>query len=330
MPPIGRLGAKAGIAGAAARRARALLAAALDLSAAEIFAHPERRLNSAQQAAPLGDAGADAGARAAEPDRRTARVLGSRIPTVRRHARPAPGKRDDRRGRAGPLAGARPALPFSRSRHRHRLSVAGAPVRVPGGERYRDRHRAGRRRDGARQCRAARHRRAGAFCRRKLGCGADRPVRRGDRQSPLHRASRDCRRCRPRCAIRSDPGARRRRRRAGRVSRDRRRTAAAATAGRPLRRRDRPRAGTAVGGNSRAARSARRGGRVPISPASSALSSPAGNVRRRTGAANSRYADAVRHRRSPCARADARPHSGLDQHGNGGGSRCASDLSDWG
>ena len=110
-------------------RGRDRRAAAACPGAARGGARPVRGRNlcvSGTQAEPCaagshrGDAGPDAGARAAEPDSRTARVLGSRIPAVRRYARSAPRNRNGRRFRSGPLAGTRPALPLPRSRHRQR------------------------------------------------------------------------------------------------------------------------------------------------------------------------------------------------------------------
>ena len=306
------------------RRARALLAAALDLSATEIFAYPERLLTPTQQARV-----------SAMLDRMLAREPLSRIIGRREFwglefllsadtLDPRPESETIVEAVLTRLAGARPALPFSRSRHRHRLSAAGAAVRVPGGERHRDRYRAGRRQDGARQCRAARHRRAGAVCRRKLGRGADRPVRRGGRKPSLYRARRDRRAAARGAAIRSDPGARRRRRRAGRVSRDRRRTAAIIAAGRPLRHRDRPGTGIRRGGQFSGSTVCTWTGSPPISPASSALSSPADNAVPRS------CGQFRRESRAPLARAPMPGHTpNRAKTGNGGGSRCASALSDW-
>ena len=308
------------------RRARALLAAALDLSATEIFAYPERLLTSTQQARV-----------SVMLDRMLAREPLSRIIGRREFwglefllsadtLDPRPESETIVEAVLTRLAGARPALPFSRSRHRHRLSAAGSAVRVPGGERHRDRYRAGRRQNGPRQCRAARHRRAGAVCRRKLGRGADRPVRRGGRKSSLYRARRDRRRCRPRC---------------GNTIRSGRSTAA--PTGWPRIARSPPNCGdycrpgglfateigqgqaSAVGGNSQAARSASGRRSPPISPASSALSSPADNAVPRS------CGQFRREGRAPLARAPTPGHTpNRAKTGNGGGSRCASALSDWG
>ena len=307
------------------RRARALLAAALDLSVTEIFAYPERLLTSTQQARV-----------SVMLDRMLAREPLSRIIGRREFwglefllsadtLDPRPESETVVEAVLARLPDRDRALPFSRSRHRHRLSAAGSAVRVPGGERHRDRYRAGRRQNGPRQRRAARHRRAGAVCRRKLGRGTDRPVRRGGRKSSLYRARHDRRAAARGAAIRSDPGARRRRRRAGRVSRDRRRTAAIIAAGWPLRHRDRPGTGIRRRRKFSGSTVCSWTGSPPISPASSALSSLADNaVPRSCGRFRAKAALPLRALRRP---ATLRTRA---KTGNGGGSRCASALSDWG
>ena len=126
-------------------------------------------------------------------------------------------------------------------------------------------------------------------------------------------------------AIRSDPGARRRRRRARRVPRDRRRTAAIvaarAASSPPRSARDRPPPWRKFSGSTVCNWT----GSPPISPASSALSSPADS------AVPAKLRPIPSESRAPLARAPTPGHTpDRAKTGNGGGSRCASALSDWG